>query len=375
MSYLIIFLAIIIPYIATNKKIALRCSFTLLFIIWGLQYDMVNDWSMNLNRWNAVNYNEIIYRDVEPLLAYLMSLAKPITFFGWLMVCAIFELGTIYYFTRKYVQPKYYWLTIFILMLRIDYGLLFINSNRQTLSVIFSMYAVLFLLMGESNKTKKIKNIPILNLLISLLILFAATQIHSAAILSYLIIPIYLFIKFIPNPNIKALLIISNILFLGRYFIDASSFAPILADKLSTIEVEGFDDYLKLLDTESKTYSFIDQPIYLFLINSTIIFIPKMNFSMKLFSMLFIIGNIIGGYMFGNLYRSTQYFYIYLIFIVPTLVYFWNHTKNIDFRSVKRFLYCVMVLYCIYSFQKSIHNEYYIKWLDFKTVFEATHWL
>ena len=375
MLYLIIFLSVVIPIIFSDKKNALRCSFLLLFIIWGLQYEMVNDWPMNLSRWNSVNHHEMIYREVEPLLAFLMSLAKPLTFFGWLMVCAIFELITIYYFTRKYVPPKYYWITIFILMLRIDYGLLFINSNRQTLSVILSMYAVLILLQTNRLQYLKYKKIPILKILIAGSILYAATQIHSAALLSYIIIPIYLFVILIPKPNIKVLLIIFNILFIGRYFFDMSSHTHLFQEILNNAAVEGFDGYLNALDTSTKTYSMIDQPIYLFLVNSAIYFYPKMNKSMRFFSLSFTIGTIIGGYMLGNLHRTTQYLYIYLIFLAPTLVYYWNHTRNINFNKIKMPLYCIMILYCIYSFQKNLQGEYHKKWNNFTTIFEAPKWI
>lgn len=375
MIYIIIFSSILLPIVLQEKKIALIVSFSLIFILWGLQYDMVQDWSVNLSRWNSVNHKGDIFREVEPLLAFLMSLAKPITFFGWLIVCAIFELITLYYFTRKYVPPKYYWITIFILMLRIDYGLLLINSNRQTLSVILSMYAVLILLQTNKLHYLKYKKIPILKILVAGSILYAATQIHSAAFLSYIIIPIYLFVILIPRPNIKMLLIVFNILFIGRYFFDVSSHTHLFQEILNSAAVEGFDGYLNALDTSTKTYSMIDQPIYLFLINSAIYFYPKMNTSMRFFSLSFTIGTIIGGYMVGNLYRSTQYLYIYLVFLAPALVFYWNHMRNINFNKIKMPLYCIMILYCIYSFQKNLQDGYYKKWNDFTTIFEAPKWL
>ena len=375
MIYIIISSSILLPIILKEKKIALKVSFSLIFILWGLQYDMVQDWSVNLSRWNSVNYKRDIFREVEPLLAFLMSLAKPLTFFGWLIVCAVFELITLYYFTRKYVPPKYYWITIFILMLRIDYGLLLINSNRQTISVILSMYAVLILLQTNKLHNLKYKKIPILKILVAGIILYAATQIHSAALLSYIVIPIYLFVILIPRPNIKLLLIVFNAFFIGRYIFDVSSYTHLFQEILNSAAIEGFDSYLNALDTSAKTYSMIDQPIYLFLINSAIYFYPKMNTSMKFFSLLFTIGTIIGGYMVGNLYRSTQYLYIYLIFLTPALVFYWNHTRNINFNKIKMPLYCIMILYCIYSFQKNLQGEYCKKWNNFTTIFEAPKWL
>ena len=374
MFYIIIFLSIVIPLLSNNKKVGLRISFLLLFIIWGLQYEMVNDWPMNLSRWNSVNHQETIYRDVEPLLAYLMSLAKPLTFFGWLMVCAVFELGTIYYFTRKFVIPKYYWLVIFVLMLRIDYGLLLINSNRQTISVILSMYAVLVLLKSEKYKFLRIKDISILGLILAVLILYACTQIHTAAIMSFLIIPIYLFVKLVKSPNIRVLLFICNILFISKFFIDMTFLEPYLSTFLNESNKEGFDSYLTLLDTSNMTYSIIEQPIYLFIMNFIIFNYKVMPTNIRFFSTLYVVGLLLNGYMVGNLSRSSQYLYIYLIFVIPALIVLCNK-KNDNFIRLKKIVYFILIVYSIYSFQKSINHDYYSKWKNFKTVFNASKWI
>lgn len=375
MFYIIIFLSIVIPLLSNNKKVGLRISFLLLFIIWGLQYEMVNDWPMNLSRWNSVNHQETIYRDVEPLLAYLMSLAKPLTFFGWLMVCAVFELGTIYYFTRKFVIPKYYWLVIFVLMLRIDYGLLLINSNRQTISVILSMYAVLVLLKSEKYKFLRIKDISILGLILAVLILYACTQIHTAAIMSFIIIPIYLFVKLVESPNIKILLIICNILFISKFFIDMTFLEPYLLNYLNDSNIEGFDEYLALLNISDNTYSIVEQPLICAIINISLLYYDKMDLSYKYFSLLYVVGIIIDGYMSGNLSRSTQYLHIYIIFLIPILICYLNKVRGINFRVARKILYIVIVCYIIYSFQKYVNTEYYNNWNNFKTVFEAPKWL
>lgn len=375
MFYIIIVLSIIIPLLSNNKKIGIRISFALLFILWGLQYEVVNDWPMNLNRWNSVNNQENIYREVEPLLAYLMSLAKPLTFFGWLMICALFELMTIYYFTRKYVVPKYYWVVVFILMLRIDYGLLLINSNRQTLSVILSMYAVLVLLDSEKIKFLNIKNISIIGIITSLVILYACTLIHTAAIMGFLIIPIYLFVKLIKSPNIKLLLVIYNTLFFLKFFIDMTFIEPYLLDYLNESNIEGFDEYTSLFDISNISYSLVEQPIYFVILNVIILNYNKMDLNMKFFSLLYITGLILSGYMVGNLVRTTQYLYIYLIFIIPYLIVLYHKKYNINFIIIKRFIYLTLILYSIYSFQKNINNEYYKEWKNFTTIFSASKWI
>lgn len=375
MFFIIVFLSIIIPLLSNNKKIGLRISFSLLFILWGLQYGMVQDWLINLGRWNSVNNNGDIFREVEPLLAYLMSLAKPLSFFGWLMACAIFALGTIYYYTRKFIPPKYYWLVVFVLMLRINYGLLFINSNRQTISVILSMYAVLVLLHNKSFRFLKIRGISIFSLAIAILILFACTLIHTAAYMSFLIIPIYLFVRLVKNPNIKILLIICNVCFISKFFINLTFLEPYLLDYLGNAETEGFDHYLSLLDIDSNVYSLAEQPIYLAIINVTLLYYNRMNFPQRFFSILYVVGIILNGYLLGNLSRATQYMYIYLIYLVPILVAYLNQVKKAKFRAIKEVVFTIIICYVIYAFLKYINSEYYMNWTNFKTVFEAPKWL
>lgn len=375
MTYIIIFTSIITLIVLPNKKVGLKISICLLFIIWGLQYNMVQDWDMNLSRWNSVNHKEAIFRDVEPLLAYLMSLSKSLTFFGWLMLCAIIELGTIYYFTTRYVPPRYYWLVIFVLMIRIDYGLLLINSNRQTLSVILTMYAVLVLLNSHKTSALTIKGIPILHIIVSSIIIYAATKIHSAAFFAFIIIPIFLCVTLVKGNYKLPIFIICNILFIGRFIFDVTSLEPILTTQLNQSNITGFDHYLELFDTSSKVYSFIDQPIYIVIMNLTIFFYPKMNFNLKFFSALTICGIILGGYMMGNLYRITQYLYIYLIFIIPSIVYYWSQTGNQFLKRIRIPLYCIMLSYCLYSFNKNLQGNYYKKWNNFTTIFEAPKWL
>ena len=146
-----------------NKRIALFISFVLLFIPWGLQFQATQDWDVNLLRWDFVNVNAKVGldgedRELEPLYTLILKLCKPLSFYGFLMLSGLVELSVIFLFIKKYVSPSYYWVAIFILMIKVNYGLLFINSNRQTLSVICVMVAVYFMINVSRIRTSSISS-------------------------------------------------------------------------------------------------------------------------------------------------------------------------------------------------------------------------
>ena len=149
--YLVLFFSIAIPIFVKNKKVGLLISFMLLLIPWGFQYQMTQDWDVHFLRWQHVNYNERIELDggeervLEPLYVLYMKMCKPFSFYGFLIISAVLELSMFFYYVKRYVSPNYYWVTIFLLMINVKYGLLLIDTNRQTLALLLSMAGIVFL--------------------------------------------------------------------------------------------------------------------------------------------------------------------------------------------------------------------------------------
>ena len=115
MFYFLLIIAIGLPLVVPQryKYVALIGSMLVLFIPWGLQYEMTQDWDMNFERWTMVNIEHRLEfesgRVIEPLYAYLMTMFFPkFGFFTWLITCAVIELSVIFYFTRKYTLSSLY---------------------------------------------------------------------------------------------------------------------------------------------------------------------------------------------------------------------------------------------------------------------------
>ena len=378
MFYIIVFASILIPLLAKNKATALKVSCSLLFILWGLQYDSTCDWPGMLEGWNDItnyikgNANRGT-REYEPLYVYLVRLFDFLGFYGWLIICAVFDLTIIYWLIKKFVHKEYYWLAIFIFVLRIDLCLLFINSNRQTLSLMFVLLSNIIML---TNTERKNSYISYLKYFISLTLIFAATQIHTAAILGYISIPVFLFCKYYKSINklfTISLFIVCNILFWGRYFINLDS--DIFITLMESYEMDGFSGYMESLNLK-QSRSIPETILYCTIMNLGILMYKRMSVHMRFFATLSIIGIIMMGYMFENLKRATQYYYVYLIILIPYIIEQIKELNYFKSYSLIKITYSIVILFCIYSFIGGIKkNIIYHKWDNFQTIFSSTQLL
>ena len=366
-----------------NKKIAFFISFVLLFIPWGLQFQATQDWDVNLLRWDFVNVNAKVGldgedRELEPLYTLILKACKPLSFYGFLMLSGLVELSVIFLFIKKYVNPSYYWVSIFILMIKVNYGLLFINSNRQTLSVICVMVAAYFMINAKLPKSLKDKNI--LYIFLSVLMFIAAPKIHSSSYISYIIIPLYFLIKWVKSPNRIFLFALCNVLYVSRFLIDAENyqfFASLYLNSLHIEEINFFDKYLEGLDNENLVSSRFNQLVEWSMMNLLIFFYHKLSTEHRFFGAMWILSYLLGGFLMHTLARITVYFYIFLIFVAPRVFELINEKvdkKNILLLSI----YLTTILFFLNNFRVNMTDDgegrYYYKWHDFKTVFEAPDW-
>lgn len=381
--YLSLILSFGFLFFMRDKHKALNISILLLTIPWCFQYQMTQDWDVNLLRWDFVNVNAKVGldgedRQLEPLYTWILQLCKPLTFYGFLIVCGVFELLVIYIFLKKFVPPKLYWISIFILMIKVNYGLLIINSNRQSIAVMMMMMGVFF--MVKCKIPRKLKDINTIYAILSVSFFYAAPYIHGSAYISFILIPLYLLICIIKNPNRGIMMILFNILYLSRFFIDAGNYQFFASMYLDSLEVEGmdfFDKYLEGLDNESLISSRFNQAIEWFMMNLLIIYYNKFTRPERLFALSWIISYILGGFLMNTLARITIYFYVFLLFIAPRA--FELLTEKVGNKNV--FLisfYTIILVFFTNNFLDNMldngEGRYYYRWNDFKTLFEAPEW-
>lgn len=380
MIFFIVFIAIFIPYIAPPEKrlAALYISLLLLFIPWGLQYEMTQDWEPHLIHWNVVNNGaSLIYesKELEPVYVFWLELLSPFTYFGYLMICAILELSIIGYCIKKFVNPDYYWVSIAVLMLCVQNGLLMINSNRMTMALMLIIVGVLFLFKNdgyESFEDIDEKGIKWNRLLLFLVMIFIAINIHSGAIAAAGLLLIYIASKKLVYLNTFGWIAAMNVIFMLRFFVDVSSLQLFGLMYLESFGVEDFEEYIDEIEN-AENVSKVYTPILFVFLNVILLTFHKMTSVMKFFALAFIIHIQFTTYMIGAIGRVLQYYYIYSIFLVPYLV---SLTKTYEWEIVRKVCCVLFFLLIVYDFIKYVTTDFcYERWTDFHTIFEAPYWM
>lgn len=266
--YAVIFIAILLPLLMRQKKIAFRISIILLFILFGFQYELVQDWEPNIGRWMYVNGNGTFtglgQREIEPLFAWILRVCKPLSFFGFLMVLISLFLLIFYQFVVKFVPPKYYWLSLFVFLMRTDNALLYINSNRQTVALMFSFLAV-FILWKIIPLPKFIDNLAI-RLFLSLVLVYAGAHCHASGYGALLIYPVYFVAQYYKGERWIVTGVAASVIYLARLVVDISFLQGFSIAVQNAVGVEGWDEYFDLLGSEINDRSIFETISFLIII-------------------------------------------------------------------------------------------------------------
>lgn len=379
MFYLILFFAILIPF-TFKSKLSLIFSFALIFILWGLEYQMVQDWNGNVARWygciRTIGYDVADMgaggKTLEPLYIDICRWHKPIGYFGQLITTAILGLILFYYLITKYVSPKYYWLSIFVFLIRPQNALLLFNSNRMSIAVMFTMIAVFVLVWNFKCRMRY----DIVKVIIALWCINAASQVHSGAAFAYLLPFLYLIVKYIDVTKYNILFIVCNILFLGRFFFSLESYTDYF---LSADMAAGFEDYYiysENLETADKAYSLLETILYFIPMNYALLSYKKMKPEFKFFTLCFTLAMIMNGFLTSNLGRILQFYHIYMVVLIPYLVQMVRKETSKMYRQYSKPIMVYMLLYSTFAFYSAMQGYLYYRWNNLQTtIFDAPSWM
>lgn len=377
--YFIVFLSILIPFVSKNKKWGIRISFFLLFILLGFQYQLVNDWGPNIGRWYYANEGAsedatASSLEMGPVFLWLLKFFKPITFFGWLMLTAATFLFIIYKYVRKYVPQKYYWVSVFVLMLDVSYAPLIINSNRQCTSLIFVLIGVWIMMEFDTLKIKLpfFKNSA--KYLITCTLFFIAAKCHSVAYVSILLIPIYLISKRFKGYNWVLMAIIGIGILLARTIIDVTWLQGLSLYLANYLNIGDVSLYMEWLDTDTGGNSILYIFIYSIIILVVCYYYRFLTDRLKFFALAWYVGFIIASYFTGNVNRIGEYFYIFFLFLIPNIADMVMKSKVHTIMTLRVFVIFILLGYGIAHSWTQMHTEYEERWLDYKSVFEAPQW-
>lgn len=380
--YTITITSILLPLLMKNKMVALRISLLLLFFLLGFQYELVQDWGPNIGRWFYANRGGNLWdagtggRDIEPFFIYLLKFFKPITFFGWLMLTALLFLALLYKLMREYVPPTLYWVSIALFMLRGEFGLLFINSNRQCWSLMFSILAVLFL---QEKIHVRIK-LPFVKgkwtkYLFAAILIYAGSQCHSAAYAAFLLIPLYVLSVFYKGSKWLLLAVVCNAIYIMKAFLDTSFLQIYLLDLSGGLDLEHVDHYIEQIGESYNNNSIYEMSCYGMIITLVCYYYRRMAQPMRFYAMAWFVGLILYNYLPGNGARMGEYMYYYLLLVLPVIISFFRKEKRGIIMVVRPVCFSILMFYTAWGSWGQMHTYLYERWMDYVSVFEAPFWI
>jgi hypothetical protein len=376
--YAVIFIAILLPLLMRQKKIAFRISIILLFILFGFQYELVQDWEPNIGRWMYVNGNGTFtglgQREIEPLFAWILRVCKPLSFFGFLMVLISLFLLIFYQFVVKFVPPKYYWLSLFVFLMRTDNALLYINSNRQTVALMFSFLAV-FILWKIIPLPKFIDNLAI-RLFLSLVLVYAGAHCHASGYGALLIYPVYFVAQYYKGERWIVTGVAASVIYLARLVVDISFLQGFSIAVQNAVGVEGWDEYFDLLGSEINDRSIFETISFLIIIWIIAYSYRYVDTKVRFFMLYWFAGFLINNYFLGSAGRLGEYGYYFLPIAFPIAFDIVRREKNDTVARYLSFGIVFVIAYFIFSFFKeTITGDYYYRWLNYKSIFGAPTWI
>lgn len=241
--------------------------------------------------------------------------------------------------------------------------------------MIFVLVGILFLL-GNFNLDIKIPFFPkkFNQNILSVIFLFLGAQCHSAAYMSFLLVPIYFFVKKYKGNHWITLAVICDFIFLGRIFLNTSWIQDYVSVISVVLNIGDTDNYTEWFDNQLIDISISYTFVYCVIITLMAYCYRKMSLPMKFFSLSWYIGWTIASYFTGNINRLGEYFYIFGLFVIP---YMFSYIISMKGNLKKYIGILCLLLFIGYTAAHSwtqMNTIYYERWLDYKSVFDAPRW-
>jgi hypothetical protein len=144
---------VLIAYFARykNTRFLFELAFISIFLFTALRFEFGRDYPAYFESFKTISdFSDITSIDYnlfrfEPLWAILNYIFKPVGFFGFIAILSAFICYTYYSLIKKYVDPKYYWMAIFIYVFSSDIMWIQFSAIRQALSIAIFIHSVKFL--------------------------------------------------------------------------------------------------------------------------------------------------------------------------------------------------------------------------------------
>ncbi len=200
-------------------KYRLELSCLILFVFLALRFDYGNDY---------INYSKLFYQliietpvdeiifdtQMEKGFLWLNILFIPFGFFALVACLTGFNIYSIYFLIKKYVEEKYHWYALLIYIFTFQLMLIHASALRQTLAFNFEIWAIYWILRRK--------------ILWSYIFFLLAIQVHRSAVILLLLPLLY-------NKTVMTLIVRFYPIILAGTFVVGLYIAPLLSKYVAKI--------------------------------------------------------------------------------------------------------------------------------------------
>lgn len=352
--FLLTFTSIFLLYFANlsrvdkfNSKILLCVVFILIFLFQSLRYEYGNDYNAYLEIYNYIKDDREYYLGdrIEAGWVILNEFFNKLglNFFHLIGFISLLQLSILYVCITKYVDYKYYWLSIFSYLVVVDNMLIQLSAMRQTIAIFELFLTTIFLL-----KKKYI---------LAVLSFFVAYNFHNSALIAAIPLLLILVSNFFKDSVYFVLCIVLFIFFLfcGDLFL-------LLVSNTLGSSAEKYFIYNEV-GTVSSGFIFIYSFVLMVICSSSLKnahnFFEKTIIKIIGLSFLFVPLSI----YVGMLVRINFYYEFFYIIGIPLLI------KLINNYILKIFILIIFLLWHILVYIKFFYNDIWFRgFYNYKTI-------
>lgn len=345
---------VILSYLSQFKKYRylFSLSFIIIYIFTAFRYEVGTDYNnyyesfnyiSRLSSFDCLDYS--IFK-VEPSWVILNYIFKPFGFFGFIITLSAFFCYTYYSLIKKYVEPRFYWVAVFIYLFSADIMWIQLSAIRQALSVAIFVHSVKYI-----TEKKKPLNYVLFNLFGGLF--------HTSA---FFMVPLVLFaFDKIKNNKITGLIII---LVFGVLLLFGETFLSRITEL--TLLITG-DAYANRLLSETDVSTTIIGSIAWISVLGIVIFysykqderIKNLFYFSSLHSLVYVMSPLI---WLSD--RMGYYFAVFSIVVVPIIL----QNEKCKFKKIA--VFSIFAIFLIYRLMNFLKLDWVIfGYSDYNTIF------
>ena len=354
------FFIVILSAIRWKQKLkGLRISLILLTFFLAIRYNFGNDYDNYFNLFNEVvdkfqfsihYYNK---RPTEIGWCLLCFIFKPLGFYGFIFVLTSLEGYLLYLVIKRYVQPNYYWLALFIYFFNPNLMLTGVSAMRQWLAICIVLFSIKYIIDRDFIKYS--------------LMILVAYLVHTSAIICLPLFTISLFGK-MKNSKVTLLFIV---LFVFLYFIISNFEISQVADMMDESELSTYTRYLSREHESTMSISLIGIVTLWTLPIVAILRMSNYDRDMRLIVILYMFSLIVTALtnIIMMAVRINFYFWAIGIVAIPYVV---EESKNYVYgKGLRILLIAITALPLLRSFYGFFNDPTFMDHYHYTTIFQV----